>query len=115
MAKEKDSSCQQENSSGASKLAYTLCFISVLICAVVLVRVEIVNQRVYAVENSLAEIRRENADTNSQGAGESFKQAKREKYNNGLHLNDEDVRDLVTGEYDLKRYDEKSIILKCRL
>ena len=109
MAMEKDSPCQQKNSSSASKFAYTLCFISVLICAAVLVRVEIVNQRVCAVENSLAEIRRRNADKNSHGSGESFKQEKREKYNNGLNLNDEDVRDLVTGEYDLKIYDEKSV------
>ncbi|XP_067046450.1 contactin-4-like isoform X1 [Acropora muricata] len=62
----------------------------------VLVRVEIVNQRVCAVENSLAEIRRQNADKNSHGSGESFEEEKREKYNNGLNLNDEDVRVLVT-------------------
>ncbi|XP_015774714.1 PREDICTED: basement membrane-specific heparan sulfate proteoglycan core protein-like [Acropora digitifera] len=96
MAKEKHSPSQQENSGSASKFAYTFCFISVLICAAVLVRVEIVNQRVYAVENSLAEVRKQNADKNSHGSGESFKQEKREKYNNGLNLNDEDVRDLVT-------------------
>ena len=115
MAMEKDSPCHQVDTSSASKVAYTLCFISVLICVAVLVRVEIVNQRVYAVENSLAEIRRQNADKNSHGSGESFKQEKREKYNNGLNLNDEDVRDLVTGECDLKRYDEKSVSMKCRL
>ena len=115
MAKEKDSPCQQKNSSSASKFAYTLCFISVLICAAVLVRVEIVNQRVSAVENSLAEIRRQNAGKNSHGSGESFQEEKREKYNSGLNLNDEDVRDLGTGECDLKRYDEKSVSMKCRL
>ena len=115
MAKEKDSPCQQKNSGSASKFAYTFCFISVLICAAVLVRVEIINQRVYAVENSLAEIRKQNADKNSHGSGESFKQEKREKYNNGLNLNDENVRDLVIGKYDLKKYDEKSVSMKCRL
>ena len=115
MAKEKDSPSQHENSGTASKFAYTFCFISVLICAAVLVRVEIVNQRVYAVENSLAEIRKQNADKNSHGSGESVKQEKREKYNIGLNLNDENVRDLVTGKYDLKKYDEKSVSMKCRL
>ena len=115
MAKEEHSPSQQESSGSASKFAYTFCFISAFICAAVLVRVEIVNQRVYAVENSLAEVRKQNADKNSHGSGESFKQEKREKYNNGLNLNDENVRDLVTGEYDLKKYDEKSVSMKCRL
>ena len=115
MAKEKDSPSQHENSGRASKFAYTFCLVSVFICAAVLVRVEIVNQRVYAVENSLAEIRKQNADKNSHVSGESFKQEKREKYNIGLNLNDENVRDLVTGKYDLKKYVEKSVSMKCRL
>ena len=102
MAKEKDSPCQQVNTSRTSKFAYTFCFISVLICAVVLVRFEIVDLRVCAVENSLAEIRSQNADKNSHGSGEGFQEEKREKYNSGLNLND-DVRVLVTGESDPKK------------
>ena len=51
MAKEQDSPCQRENSSGGAKFAYALSFLSVLICSAVLVRVEIVNQRVDSVEN----------------------------------------------------------------
>ena len=103
MAKEQDSPCQRENSSGGATFAYALSFLSVLICSAFLVRVEIVNRRVDTVENSLAEIHRQNPDKNSHGFGESFKEEKREKYTSGLDRNDQDVRDLVAGECDLKK------------
>ena len=99
MAKKQDSPCKNENSSGAAKFGNTLSFVSVLICSAVLVRVEIVNQRVDTVENSLVEIRLQNPDTNFHGSGKSFKQEKRERYINGLNLNDQDVRDLEAGKW----------------
>ncbi|XP_067047669.1 uncharacterized protein [Acropora muricata] len=94
MAKKQDSPCKNENSSGAAKFGNTLSFLSVLICSAVLVRVEIVNQRVDTVENSLVEIRLQNPDTNFHGFGESFRQEKRERYISRLNLNDQEVRDL---------------------
>ena len=102
MAKKQDSPCQNENSSGAAKFGHTLSFLSVLICSAVLVRVEIVNQRVDTVENSLVEIRLQNPDTNFHGFGESFRQEKRERYISGLNLNDQDVGNLEAGKCDLK-------------
>ena len=107
MAKEQDSPCQHESSSDGAKFAYALSFLSVLICSAVLVRIEVVNQRVDSVENGLGEIRRQNADKNSHGFGESFKEEKREKYISGLDRNDQDVRDLVACKCDLKKYDVK--------
>ena len=105
MTKEQDSPCQHENGSGAAKLAYTFSFLSVLICSAVLVRVEIVNQRVDTVENSLsAEIRRHNADTSFHSFGERFKEEKKERYISGLDLNDQDVRDFAACKCDLKKY-----------
>ena len=102
MAKKQDSPCKNENSSGAAKFGNTLSFLSVLICSAVLVRVEIVNQRVDTVENSLVEIRLQNPDTNFHGFGESFRQEKRERYISGLNLNDQDVRNLEAGKCELK-------------
>ncbi|XP_044169292.1 roundabout homolog 1-like [Acropora millepora] len=98
MAKKQDSPCKNENSSVAAKFGNTLSFLSVLICSAVLVRVEIVNQRVDTVENSLVEIRLQNPDTNFHGFGESFRQEKRERYISRLNLNDQEVRDLEHGK-----------------
>ena len=107
MAKKQDSPCKNENNSGAAKFGNTLSFLSVLICSAVLVRVEIVNQRVDTVENSLVEIRLQNANTNFHGFGKSFRQEKRERYINRLNLNDQDVKDMEAGKCDLKKYEGK--------
>ena len=104
MTKERDSPCQHENGSGAAKFAHTFSFLSVLICSAVLVRVEIVNQRVDTVENSLsAEIRRHNADTSFHGFAERFKEEKKERYISGLDINDQDVKDFAACECVLKK------------
>lgn len=57
MAEKRESSSR----SSSVKLVYPTSFVSLLICITALVRVEIVNQRVYKVEDLVAEVRRQTA------------------------------------------------------